>query len=124
MVNLGLSSPGASISSADNLLLAPSSTINESTFVTAPSRRAVILTYASPLVDTGYKLSRLPWFIMEWKKESEVLHIKMFEDIEFAKGWANIPDEVHVLIEADQSMSFYEARVEVHARFRGLRYRL
>ena len=122
MVNLALSSPSAPIYSPAEVLLRPSHLSNESISVNALSRRAIILTYASPLVDKAHQLIRLPWFLVGWKKESEVLRVTMFENIEFARGWANIPDKVQVLIEADEKMSFYEVRVEVHARFKGLKY--
>ena len=123
MVNLALSSPAAPISSPADLLVGPSHLLNSSASPAFFTRRAVILTYASPLVDTAQKLSRLPWFLMGWKRESEVLRVNMYEGIEFARGRTNVPDKVQVVIEADESMSFYEVGVEIHARFKGLRYK-
>ena len=57
-----------------------------------------------------------------WRKESEVLEISMFEGVEFAKGWRNVPDRVQVIVEAEEKMQFYEVGVKVVARFGGLRY--
>lgn len=45
----------------------------------------------------------------------------MFEGVEFAKGWSNIPQEVKVVVEADKKMQFYEVGVKIVARFKGLR---
>ena len=58
---------------------------------------------------------------MGWKKESEVLEVSMFEGVEFAKGWRNIPQEVKVVVDADKKMQFYEVGIKIAARFSGLR---
>ncbi len=95
---------------------------NNSASVLARSRRPAILTYASPIVDTANTLSGLPLHLLGWKKESEVLEVSMFEGVEFAKGWANVPQSVHVVVEADQNMQFYEVNIRIIARFGGLRW--
>ena len=59
---------------------------------------------------------------MGWKKESEVLEVKMFEGVEFARGWRNVPNTARVIIEADEKMQFYEVGIKIDARFGGLRY--
>ena len=109
----------------DLSLLSPNEASNPSTLseleVLARSRRPAILTYASPIIDTASTISGLPWYIMGWKKESEVLKIDMFESVEFAKGWRNIPQSVKLVIEADK-MHFYEVVIKIAARFGGLRY--
>ena len=46
----------------------------------------------------------------------------MFEGVEFDKGWANIPQSVRVVVEADEKMQFYEVGVRMVARFGGLRW--
>ena len=56
-----------------------------------------------------------------WKKESEVLEVSMFEGVEFARGWRNIPGFVKVVVEAEEKMQFYEVGVKIVARFGGLR---
>ena len=94
------------------------------TEVLARSRRPAILTYASPIIDTANTLSGLPWYLIGWKKESEVLEVGMFESVEFAKGWRNIPQEVKVIVEADKKMQFYNVGIKIVARFRGLRWLL
>lgn len=55
------------------------------------------------------------------EKESEEVSISMFENVEFEKGWPNVPDRLHVVVEADEKMQFYEVQVKIRARFRGLR---
>ena len=95
---------------------------NSSTSVLARSRRPAILTYASPIVDTANTLSGLPLHLLGWKRESEVLEVGMFEGVEFAKGWANVPQSVNVVVEADRNMQFYEVNVRIIARFGGLRW--
>lgn len=60
--------------------------------------------------------------MLGWRKESEVLEIGMFEGVEFAKGWRNVPHRVQVIVEAGETMQFYEVGVKIVARFGGLRY--
>ena len=120
MLDLSLLSPPMASSSADGRL---SSVIplHNHTQVIARSRRPAILTYASPIIDTANTLSGLPWYLIGWKKESEVLEVSMFDGVEFARGWRNIPQEVKVVVEADKKMQFYEVGIEIVARFSGLR---
>lgn len=87
----------------------------------AHSRRPAILTYASLITDTASTLSGLPWYLLGWKMESEVLEVGMFEGIEFSKGGANVPQELELVVEADEKMQFYEVGVRIVARFGGLR---
>lgn len=46
----------------------------------------------------------------------------MFEGLEFRRG--GVPDQVQVLVEADEKMQFYSASIKVHAKLRGLRWML
>lgn len=95
---------------------------NNSASVLARSRRPAILTYASPIIDTANTLSGLPLHLLGWKKESEFLEVGMFEGVEFAKGWGNVPQSVNVVVEADRNMQFYEVSIRIIARFGGLRW--
>ena len=90
--------------------------------VLARSRRPAILTYVSPLVDAASTLSGIPFYVLGWKTESEVLTIPVFESVEFTKGWMNVPRFVRVAVEADEKMQFYEVGVKIVARFGGLRW--
>ena len=118
----------------DTALLAPSSkphvpatdpnhlAVTTNSTILAHSRRPAILTYVSPLVDTASTLSGIPFYVLGWKTESEVLEISIFEGVEFAKGWTNVPRTVKVVVEADEKMQFYEAGIKIVARFGGLRW--
>lgn len=90
--------------------------------VLAHSRRPAILTYVSPIIDTANTISALPWYILGWRSEKEVLEVSMFEGLVFAKGWRNLPQSVKVVIEADEKMQFYETSIKIVAKFSGLRY--
>ena len=124
MVDLSLLSPTVPTSSPADLVSSAIASTNTSASVLARSRRPAILTYASTIVDTASTLSGIPWYMMGWKKESEVLEVTMFEGVEFSKGWKNIPDMVKVVVEADKKMQFYDVGVKIVARFGGLRYKL
>jgi seipin len=119
MLDLSLLSPP--LASALDTRLSSLMPLNNHTQVLAHSRRSAILTYASPIIDTANTLSGLPWYLIGWKRESDVLEVKMFEGVEFAKGWRNVPQEVKVVVEADKKMQFYEVGVKIVARFKGLR---
>lgn len=87
----------------------------------AQSRRSAILNYASSVVELASTLSGMPWYLMGWKKESEVLEVRMFEGVEFEKGWKNIPQSAKLVVEADKKMQFYNVEIKIVARFKGLR---
>ena len=107
------------------LLSPPSSTFlttNTSTDILARSQRPAILTYASPIVDTVNKVFQLPWYLLGWRKEAEVLEVSMMEAVEFAKGWRNVPGSLRLEIRSQEQMQIYNATVKFVARFSGLRF--
>lgn len=61
---------------------------------------------------------------MGWKLESEIISVSMLEGVEFAKGWANVPQSVRVVVEASEKMQFYEVGVRIIANLGGLRWLL
>lgn len=121
MLDLSLLSP-TTVSSASDAIASTLSFSNPNLEVLAQSRRPAILTYASTIIDTASTLTGLPWYILGWKKESETLKVSMFEGIEFAKGWKNVPQSVKIAVESDMKMQFYDVGIEIVARFGGLRY--
>lgn len=121
MLDLSLLSPNAASSASDTITSALSFS-NPNLEVLARSRRPAILTYASPIIDTASTLSGLPWYILGWKKESETIRVSMFEGVEFARGWKNVPQSVKIGVESDLKMQFYDVGIEIVARFGGLRY--
>ena len=124
MIDLSFLSPNVPTTSPADLMPSTFTNSNSSASVLTSSRRPAILTYASPIIDTASTLSGLPWYVMGWKKESEVLEVSMFEGVKFSKGWRNVPDRVIVVVEADEKMQFYDVVVKIVARFGGLRYEL
>lgn len=121
MLELSLLAPLTAASSSERL----TSTFlakDASNSVIVQSRRSAILNYASLVVDLASTISGMPWYLMGWKKESEVLEVRMFEGIEFEKGWKNIPQSAKLVIEADQKMQFYDVEIKLVARFKGLRW--
>lgn len=120
MLDLSLLVPDAKTSTSEKL--APSFLPKDvSTSVIVQSRRPAILTYTSLVVNLANTMSSMPWYLMGWKKESEVLEVRMFEGVEFRKGWKNIPQSAKVIIEADRKMQFYNVEIKFIARFKGLR---
>ncbi|KAL8957138.1 MAG: hypothetical protein Q9183_006140, partial [Haloplaca sp. 2 TL-2023] len=95
---------------------------NAKSFTYVESRRSAILTYNSRMVDTASTLSGLPWYVLGWKTESEVLKVPMFEGVIFKRGKGELPERVELVVEADEKMQFYEVGVKVVARFGGLRW--
>lgn len=100
--------------------LAPSSTTT--TNVLATSRRSAILPYRSPIVDNMYKLTQLPWYLLNWRREVEDLRIQMFESVDFSRGWRNLPDTMRVEIQSPLRLQIYSAEAIFQARFSGLRW--
>lgn len=122
MLDLSLLAPDSTTPSSD--MINSSLYGNTSAPILARSRRPAILTYASPVVDAASTLSGLPWYIMGWKQESEILKVSMLEGVEFAKGWTNVPQSVKVVVEAEEKMQFYEVGVRIVAKLGGLRWLL
>ena len=120
MLDLSLLGPDDGASSSN--VITSSLYGDASTSVLAHSRRPATLTYASPIVDVASALSGLPWYVLGWKKEGELLEVGMFEGVEFGKGRANIPQNVKVVVEANEKMQFYEVGIRIIARFGGLRW--
>ena len=120
MLDVSLFAPSAKASIASSKLDFVTASLNSS--LLARSRRPATLTYLSPLVDTASTLSGIPFYVLGWKTESEVLEVPMFESVEFSKGWMNVPRFLKVVVEADEKMQFYEIGVKITAKFGGLRW--
>ncbi|KAJ6170401.1 hypothetical protein N7485_007747, partial [Penicillium canescens] len=88
----------------------------------AHARRPALLTYISPLVDVARRTARLPFYVVGWRRESEVLEVGMMEDLEFARGAQNLPQSLRLEIQSDLKMQVYLAKVEFRARLAGLRW--
>lgn len=88
------------------------------------SRRPAILTYTSPMVDTASKLSLMPLYVLGWHQEAEAVKVQMMEQVEFPRGWRNLPETLRLEIHSDERMQVYSAKVQFTAKFTGLRYDL
>lgn len=88
----------------------------------ALSRRPGILAYRSLPLECITRCLQLPWYLLGWRSESEVLTIGLWEGLEFERGWKNVPARMRVEIQSSGRMQVYYARVEWRARFRGLRW--
>ncbi|KAI4288994.1 MAG: hypothetical protein L6R35_001740 [Caloplaca aegaea] len=115
-----LAAPGSP--SVPNIPTTTASVLGTTQQKLANSRRPAILTYASLITDMANTLSGLPWHMLGWKTESEVLEVAMFEGLEFPRGSRNVAQELELVVEADEKMQFYEVGVRIVARFGGLRW--
>lgn len=99
--------------------LAPGS---QSPKVLAKSRRPAILPYRSPVVELVHKLTQLHWYVLGVRQETDKLHIPMFESVEFARGWRNLPSTMRLELHSRHRLQIYSAKATFRARFRGLRW--
>ena len=88
----------------------------------ALSRRPAILPYRSSAVELLYRLTELHWYLLGWRSEADKLRVSMFEGIEFARGWRNVPSTMRFVIQSTHRMQIYSAKAVFRARFRGLRW--
>ncbi|KAI7262951.1 hypothetical protein KC345_g9278 [Hortaea werneckii] len=106
----------------------------------ATSRRPAILPYRSWPVETLYKLTELHWYLLNFRAESETLHVPMFEGINFpatsrgrggggggggggkARKEATLPDTLRVEVQSSHRLQIYSARAVFRARFSGIRW--
>ncbi|KIW08423.1 uncharacterized protein PV09_01327 [Verruconis gallopava] len=110
----------------DLQLIAPGSTsdgvVDDKNKVLAKSSRPAILNYKSATMELVQQGFSLPWHLIGWREEAEVLKVPMIESVEFPKGWRNIPDHVRLELRSDEKLQVYSAKIEITARLRGLRY--
>jgi seipin len=93
----------------------------EKTELVAASRRPAILTYYSPLIQHAHNFVALPLYILGWRKESERLVVSLLEDVEFARGWQNIPTEARIKVQSSNQLQIYSAKLTFKTRLKGLR---
>jgi seipin len=106
-------------------LLAPGSVIDavldEESKVLAKASRSAILTYQSIPMEMVHRGVALPWHLIGWRDEAEVLKVPMIEGVEFSNGWRNIPDQARLELRSDEKLQIYSAKIEITAQLRGLR---
>jgi seipin len=88
----------------------------------ARSRRPAILPYRSIVVECMWRLVELPWYILGWRSEMEKLTVVLWEDLEFLRGWRNVPATMRLDVQSTRNMQIYSAKALFRARFTGLRW--
>ncbi|KAI5198281.1 hypothetical protein E4T39_06825 [Aureobasidium subglaciale] len=121
MVETALYAPGEKGSAVEDTRM-PVAKNPDTSKILASSRRSAILTYYSPVVDLARKATELHWLILGWRLEAETLEIPVFNGVQFAKGWRNVPDTMQIQVQSSARMQIYEANVVFKARFQGLRW--
>lgn len=86
------------------------------------ARKPAIMTYSSSLIDTARRISRMPLYVFNLKREAETLKINMMERVKFSKGKRHVPKSLKLAIQSRERMQFYTASVRFDAKFTGLRY--
>ncbi|KAF1836994.1 hypothetical protein BDW02DRAFT_520070 [Decorospora gaudefroyi] len=90
--------------------------------ILARSRRPVLLTYRSRLLELVYRLLRLPLYLIGWHTESEHIEISMMESVIFEPGYRNIPSSLRLELRSRLPLDVYRASVRINARLEGLRW--
>lgn len=93
-----------------------------STKMLGRSRRSAMLTYRAEVTEYVYRFTELHWYLLGWRHEAEALDVKMFESVEFAKGWRNVPATLMVEVQSQQRLQLYGAKAVFRARLKGLRW--
>lgn len=112
MVDLRLIAPGSILDAV----------MDDDSKILAKSSRPAILNYQSATMELVHQGASLPWHLIGWREEAEVLKVPMIEGVEFPKGWRNIPDQIRLELRSDEKLQIYSAKIEITARLRGLRY--
>jgi seipin len=138
MLELSLMSPPSV--AEDHLPTASVSAPSNTTTPLARSRRPAILPYQSPITSLTNTFLSLPLHTLSLRDiDASSLSIPMFEQVTFARGRRNVPASARLEIQTQphtqaallgQSaelpqhvpLQVYSARIEFHARFRGLRW--
>jgi hypothetical protein len=94
----------------------------EAPTIIARSRRPVLLTYRSRILEIAYRLLRLPLYLLGWHTESEHVEISMMESVMFEPGHRNIPSSLRIELRSRLPLEVYRASVRISARLEGLRW--
>lgn len=97
-------------------------TTSETPTVLARSRRPVLLTYRSRILEMIYRLTRLPLYLVGWHTESEHIEISMMESVMFEPGYRNIPSSLRLELRSRLPIEVYRASVHISARLEGIRW--
>ncbi|KAF1947622.1 hypothetical protein EJ02DRAFT_449101 [Clathrospora elynae] len=90
--------------------------------VLSRSIRPVLLTYRSRMLETAYRLLRLPLYLLGWHTESEHIEVSMMESVMFEPGYRNVPSSLRLELRSRLPLEVYRASVRISARLEGLRW--
>jgi len=95
---------------------------SDTPIVLARSKRPVLLTYRSRILEMIYRFLRLPLYLVGWHTESEHIEISMMESVMFEPGYRNIPSSLRLEVRSRLPLEIYRASVRISARLEGLRW--
>lgn len=112
---------------SDSQLRNEQTSSSETTVITKPtvvarSRRPAILTYRSFATESLHRFLRLPFYTLGWHTESETVTTPVMDNVEFDKGWKNIPTALRLEIRSSTPLEIYRVGVNFVARLEGLRW--
>lgn len=119
MLEAAMFAPGAAIDPLKNAIVRGAADVDNRL---AFSRRPAILSYRSMLVEYICKFVELPMYLTGWRSEAEKLTVRLWESVEFPRGWRNVPSTMRLDIQSTHRMQIYAAKATFRARFRGLRW--
>lgn len=90
--------------------------------ILAISSRPTTLTYRSPAVEYAKKVLALPWYVVGWRHETEVVSVHMMDGVSFERGWKNIPTSVWVEVRSRNRLQIYSCNVNIRATLSGVRW--
>lgn len=64
----------------------------------------------------------MPLYLTGLLREAETLEVSMMEDIEFARGWRNLPASARLEIQSREPLQIYKAVLKFKASLAGLRW--
>jgi hypothetical protein len=97
-------------------------TTSETPTVLARSRRPVLLTYRSRVLEMVYRGLRLPLYLVGWHTESEAVEISMMEGVMFEPGYRNVPSSLRLEVRSKLPIEVYRASVRISAKLEGFRW--
>lgn len=95
---------------------------SETPTVLARSRRPVLLTYRSRVLEMVYRGLRMPLYLVGWHTESEFVEVGMMEGVVFEPGYRNVPSSLRLEVRSRLPIEVYEARVRISAKLEGFRW--
>jgi seipin len=90
--------------------------------VLARSTRPAIITYRSFFTESLHRFLRLPLYTLGWRTESETVTIPVMDNVEFDKGYRNIPTSLRLEVRSSTPLEIYRVGVNFVARLEGLRW--